>query len=267
MNCGETREILFAFLDSELDAPLSIEVQRHLERCAACAREAEIERTIRKGLLRELHSVGGDRAADERELERAVRRLANVPGVRRKWRRPQFVGVSSAALLALVAAGWVWRQSEQTAHGSERLADMLVNDFVHFQEKGSPLEFESNDREAVSSWLRAKTQLAVVLPAMDGDQCRLIGARKCVLGGRPTAFAFYEIHGAPVALAVLASEPGDEDGMQEIRSTGGEHWVDRCKGHTVVTCRRDKLAYAAVSREASEAQLISLMTGGIHESN
>ncbi len=84
---------------------------------------------------------------------------------------------------------------------------------------------------------------------------------------RPTEYAVYEIHGAPVALAVLASESGDEDGMQEVRSAGGEHWVDRCKGHTVVTCRRDKLAYAAVSREASEAQLVSLMTGGIHESN
>ena len=50
MNCGEAREYLFAFLDSELDASLSIELQRHLERCPDCAREAEIERTIRRHL-------------------------------------------------------------------------------------------------------------------------------------------------------------------------------------------------------------------------
>ena len=50
MTCRETREHLFAFLDNELDAPLSIELQRHLERCPECAREAEIERTVGKKL-------------------------------------------------------------------------------------------------------------------------------------------------------------------------------------------------------------------------
>jgi len=39
MNCRELREYLFAFLDNELDAASSIEVQEHLEHCPLCARD------------------------------------------------------------------------------------------------------------------------------------------------------------------------------------------------------------------------------------
>ena len=42
MRCGEIREYIFAFLDNELDAPLSIEFQHHIDHCAVCAREVEI---------------------------------------------------------------------------------------------------------------------------------------------------------------------------------------------------------------------------------
>ncbi len=51
MICSEVREYLFAFLDNELDAQLSIALQLHLEHCPICAREVEIERTIREQLV------------------------------------------------------------------------------------------------------------------------------------------------------------------------------------------------------------------------
>lgn len=50
MICNETREYLFAFLDNELDAHLSIEVQRHLDHCPDCAQQADIEREIAEAL-------------------------------------------------------------------------------------------------------------------------------------------------------------------------------------------------------------------------
>ncbi|MFQ5807197.1 MAG: anti-sigma factor family protein, partial [Phycisphaerae bacterium] len=60
MTCGEAREYLFAFLDNEVDAPLSIELQRHLDGCPHCAREAEIERTIRKRLSGRIEAAADD---------------------------------------------------------------------------------------------------------------------------------------------------------------------------------------------------------------
>ncbi|MGH7249247.1 MAG: anti-sigma factor family protein, partial [Pseudomonadota bacterium] len=36
MSCDEIRELLSAYIDGELDAARSLEVERHLEGCAAC---------------------------------------------------------------------------------------------------------------------------------------------------------------------------------------------------------------------------------------
>lgn len=46
MICSEVREYLFAFLDNELPAEFSIELQGHLERCPRCAHDAETERAV-----------------------------------------------------------------------------------------------------------------------------------------------------------------------------------------------------------------------------
>ena len=54
MTCREIRDYLFAFLDNELEASLSVELQRHLERCPQCAHDAETERTV----MGKFHGVG-----------------------------------------------------------------------------------------------------------------------------------------------------------------------------------------------------------------
>ena len=72
MICSETREYLFAFLDSELDAPLSIELQRHVERCPDCAREVEIERAIKRQLGVRLEAQCSEYVLDENALMRAM---------------------------------------------------------------------------------------------------------------------------------------------------------------------------------------------------
>ncbi|MEK7757590.1 MAG: zf-HC2 domain-containing protein, partial [Planctomycetota bacterium] len=55
MRCDEVHEYLFAYLDNELDVPVSMELQRHVETCHECAREVEIEWAI-KGKLSEVLS-------------------------------------------------------------------------------------------------------------------------------------------------------------------------------------------------------------------
>ena len=268
MNCGEAREYLFAFLDSELDASLSIELQRHLERCPDCAREAEIERTIRRHLGSTLDADGAEIAPNDRTLEQAVAAATRrVPG------RPQWfpVGVLrmagvAAVLLFLVSLLWVVPRADRSDHRAARFAALLVGDFEHFIEEGSPLQIASADSRVVANWLRVQTELDITLPVIQNSQGKLIGGRKCVIGGRPAAFAMYDLHGPPASLVVVAAQEDSLEGMVEVRTGGKTHWIDRCKEHTVVVCRRNALAYAAVST-APEEQLFSLMMDGTHEGN
>jgi len=261
MTCFEVREYLFAFLDGELDAPLSIELQRHLEHCPECAREAEIERSIRRQLGAALHPH--DAAAPQVALARVMAQIRSSQSRARRsvWRRfPMGVRLLGLAAAVLVIALGSWFASRD-AHGpepSQQLADLLVADFEHFLEAGKSLQLNSSDPREASAWLLERTQVAATLPAMRRDRCKLVGARSCKVSGRPAACAFYEIEGQPASLVAMNGSDADLRAMQAVTANGRTHWVDRCRGHTVVACVADGIVRAAVGR-MSEQELLSLL--------
>jgi len=263
MTCSEIREYLFAFLDSELDAPLSIEVQRHIERCHDCAREAETERAIRQHLARALQADGAEGMPDDAALEQAVRRATGRVRWMASWsRRARLTTGIAAALVLVPLIGLAWR-SGWVGHSDAPLATLLVTDFEHFVNNGQPVQIASDDAQAVSGWLRSQTQLPVTLASAAGGHCKLIGGRKCEIGGRPAAFAVYEMNGKPASLVVVPSAVANFKGMRSTEHEGSAYWVDRCKGHAVVACQQGDLVYACVSTLAEE-ELLHLMSETVH---
>lgn len=59
MNCDECLEIMWQYLDGELDGVSSDELQRHLEQCRACFTHAEFERALKARVRR---ACGGEQA-------------------------------------------------------------------------------------------------------------------------------------------------------------------------------------------------------------
>lgn len=267
MNCSEVREYLFAFLDSELDAPLSIELQRHLDRCPECAREAEIERTVARSLNTSL-CVGAEEVVDPDE---SVRRVVDSVEIDRKESRSRIAGRSplqyaaaAVILVLLVSTSWFVLPRGSSSHAAERFADQVVTDLEHFLETGRPLQIASADPVEVSLWLLEETAIRVSLPSGGSCASALQGGRKCKLNGRPAAFAIYDMDGTAASLVVIAETDRILDGMTHVRQAGRSHWIERCKGHTVVACKRGALVYAAVST-LPEEDLLCLMTGSTHE--
>jgi anti-sigma factor RsiW len=272
MTCGETREYLFAFLDSELDAPLSIELQRHLDGCPNCAREAEIERTVRRQLVGTLGAGGEPLPALDESLGdtfelggTAAATIGPMPGW---WAADWGRAVAAAAALAFLVGvgGWLLINGERAGGSKGALSDLLVADFEHFLEEGAVVQLGSTDRETVAEWLQAKTAVAVVLPPLLDRGCYLVGGRKCKIAGKPAAFAVYDLDGTPASLVALAADGTDLGGMRLVEREGATHWVDHRGGYTIVACRRDGLVYAAVSR-LPEERLLCLMSGAVHESD
>lgn len=261
MTCQETHEYLYAFLDSELDAPLSIEFQRHLEHCPNCAQQAEIERAIRRQLGATLESQVVWPLADERSLRHTIDQVTGQRRSLRLFSRRGYLLSGVAAAVIIVVGVWSAFRTWHTTQSGPAFADLLVKDFEHFQEKGRPLEIASADRGVVSDWLRDKTALAVVLPAADPTYAKLLGGRKCSLEGRPAAFALYEINGVPASLVVVCTDVAQLDLKSPAPDGEKPHFVDRCRGHTVVACTRGSLVYAAVSTLPKE-DLLPLMPDG-----
>jgi len=270
MTCPQARDYLFAFLDNELDAPLSIEFQRHLERCPDCAREAEIERTVGKHLVETMgtqpvpaldESLGG--VLRDRQSGRSSQ---SPPLGRRRVRWRPALAVAAAVVVTVGTAWWIGLTQRASTDSRGRFAELAVADFVHFLEAGRPLQITSADPREVARWLRGQTGLELTLPVPTGPRSRLLGGRKCKIAGRPAAFAVYELNGVPASVVVVGTDPEALAGMERIGTGDRAHWVDRCDGHTVVACLRDGLVYGAVSSLGRE-ELFGLITGVVYESD
>jgi len=253
MTCSEARQYIFAFLDNELDSALSLEVQQHIEHCALCARECEIENAVRRQLAAKLQEAQAGPEFDESAF---LRLLRSEPGVRlhmpqttRRYWKLGTAGAIAAALL-FAASLFVANSARQTQGVS--LADALVDDFDHFVAEAKPLHIVSSDATKVSDWFRDSTALAVRVPSVDPGAGSLLGGRKCKINGKPAAFVVYRI-GDELA-SVVALRESDEAliHMKRVESNGHSHWIDRCRGHTVMACRRGELIYAVVSRLPEE---------------
>lgn len=262
MNCRELREYLIAFLNSEVEAALSIEVQLHLEQCPECAREAEFERAIRRQLSKALvGSPGVEDAAITSDLDRMVAAItANENQISTRGRRGGRwpVRFAAAAVLGFAVLGGILWFEGRSHHTTNQFVDLLTADFQHFQANRQPLQVASSNPGEVSNWLAAQTVLTVTLPKVEEKEAKLLGARKCQIAGKPAALAAYNINGSLATLVVVPGAHPDVDNMARVEHDGHTHWVDRCKGHTVLACKRGPLVYAAVSK-LSEDRLLALM--------
>jgi anti-sigma factor RsiW len=262
MNCGEAREYLFAFLDNELDAALSMEVQQHIEHCPLCARECEIEHVVGRRLAHRLQATAETPPFEEAKLASLLhgrkKTLERAAPRRRRSRWWALAGSAAAVLILLAPVIMERRESRLTPHA--RLPDALVDDFVHFVVEQKPLQIESPDALEVSAWLRDRTALAVRLPAVGPARGTLLGGRKCKIAGAPAAFAVYRIGNELASVVALRADDEDLAAMKRVERDGHAHWVDHCRGHTVLACRRGQLVYVVVSRLPEEAVSLLMPT-------
>lgn len=268
MICNETREYLFAFLDGELETPLSMEFQRHLERCHNCAREIEIERAIHKQIGSVVES-DLDRLPDFDATMDGL--LGDEPGMASPVAAARSRGMltwgrafAAAAVVAMaVTTTWLGVRAYRDEASTSRFAGLLVADFVHFLEEGESVQMESSDRAALAEWLYGKTALAMVLPRPSGFSGTLVGGRKCTIDGRPAAFAVYRIDGIAASLVAVDSAHVNLKDMRRIDHASGTYWVAGSGGYTVVARPRGELVYAAVSALPEET-LSKLIMEGSH---
>lgn len=264
MSCAETHEYLFAFLDNELDVPLSMEVQRHLDGCPTCACEAEIERAVRKRLSAAMvDECGPTPVFDERQMGALIAADGDESSaasvgvvVRRRWLMAASVGIGLFAV-----AAWF-----ELSPKTPLFVELVAADFAHFLDDGGPLQIESSDPVELARWLHEKTALTVIVPTLAAGQGKLVGGRKCTIDGRPAAFVVYDLDGEPASWLAVRADESLLDGLASGRVTGAHVETYRRDGLTVTVRCADGMIHAAVSR-ASQERLLPLLSGDVHESN
>ena len=190
MNCAEINLVLHAYVDGELDAMRSLEVQKHIKECAACA--------ARVASLRSLHQSLAEGELAYRapaSLHHRVRQIAPAAGARKEsrpgygqWFWKVFALGAAAAVIALV----VMRPAGISPGGQgDELISEVVSCHVRSLMPGHLTDVLSSDQHTVKPWFDGKVDFAPDVKDFAPQNYPLVGGRLDYLDGRTVAALVY----------------------------------------------------------------------------
>lgn len=216
MKCNEIRNLELPYLDSELDAKTSQEIQLHLQTCVECAEIFAREEKFNEQLFGVLR-VGQPTPALWEQIESRLR-----PQRRRAWFFPRWKAVALGSLAASVAvglvAGFILLSSGTS---SLDLAKAVEKDHREFlQGKMSP-EFSGALPDEIAKRMGDRLDAAAFDKAPTTGGFRSEGARLCHLDGVPVAWTLGHYKDVPVSLIVFKKSELDHfPEMQQRLNTG-----------------------------------------------
>jgi anti-sigma factor RsiW len=200
MDCPESLRVQ-AYFDGELDASSSLEVERHLERCAGCrARLQDLEQL--RAVVRQVPSEPApaqlrrriDQALDREDS--AADRAPRSRSERVRWQRNPFwagalSGIAASAAAALIVVSPI---SPFAFSGGQGLLHDLAADQVRSLMPSHLIDVVSTDQHTVKPWFAGHADVSPVVADFAQDGYRLIGGRADYLAGQRSAVVVYQ-HG------------------------------------------------------------------------
>lgn len=233
MNCAESRLLLHADADNELDAANSLELEHHVKSCPACAAETDAVHSL-KALLRKSPL----RFDTPESVCKAVRELT----------RPRRVDTPPRWFNSLLL--WKWGTFGATAFAlvtifvrpaglpqREQLLNEAVAGHVRSLMAQHLTDVASTDQHTVKPWFNGKLDFAPEVQDFAARGFALVGGRLDYLDGRAVAALIYQRNKHLINVFVWpAMDRGGE------RST-----VENRRGYSVVSRESDRLHYCFVS--------------------
>jgi anti-sigma factor RsiW len=252
LDCGETQNLLDAFVDNALDAVTSLAVQEHLDTCLHCRCHWRWNKELTRSLSRLAEATpAADTSLRANVLESSEKGLFElwlVPRVRRRLAAATIF----IALLAGSAALLVLQQSSPPA------AMDFVRNHTISHEPSDKNYLTTSDPAWAQDWLTERLHRGLVIPKQAPDGFRLGGVRICHMGAAPVAQVIYEKEGQRLSFYMtehsLASLRGIDHAERHIASpvrTG------ECEGKRLAFWSQANRSYVLVG-DVSSNDLLAL---------
>jgi anti-sigma factor RsiW len=229
VNCPQTRNLLNAFLDGQLDLVRHLEIEHHLAECPACAEDFAGLQSLHDALHVESLYHRAPQALVER-FRASLRPPAEPPPASPASRRWIVLGTALAAGVALVIGGFaiaLFRVPESPR-------DLLVQEVIAGHVRSLLVEhltdIPSSDRHTVKPWFKGKLDYSPPVLDLADHNFTLVGGRLDYLDGRPVAALVYRRRAHIINLFLWPAphvppsgpKTGSRQGFNYVHWTAGE---------------------------------------------
>lgn len=215
MTSDETRLLLHAYLDDELDAAQSARMAAHLEDCASCAARYGNQAQLHEALAQPGLYRGAPDALRQRWL--AAKPTA-APARPRRGPLALALAAGFAGALLLTSPAWIGALRAPGA-GADVLAAQAISGHLRSLQPQHLMDVISTDQHTVKPWFEGRLDFSPRVKDLAEQGFPLIGGRLDVLGGRTVAALIYRRHLHVINLFQWPDEAA-RAGQQIVRQHG-----------------------------------------------
>jgi len=224
MTCEETKPLIHAFADGELDLTKSLEIETHLQDCQTCALIQEEIRGL--GLLMKNASFRFTPSSSfENRLRSTVRREANEKPAKQSWWRWAMV---AASVTVVVLAVWAALVIFKRPSSDTLVAQEVVSGHVRSLMAQHLMDVPSSDQHTVKPWFNGKLDFSPPVKDLTAQGFELRGGRLDYIDNRPVAALVYQRRQHLINIFVWPAKTGSKFTTQASVSQGYNliHWID-----------------------------------------
>ena len=188
MNCDETRNLMHGYLDKEIDLVRSVEIEKHLEGCAAC-KAVYSQETAMRSAIRERASYYAAPQRLEARIRAALPKHGKKPIV---FGQPNLNWLGFAASMAFaVVITWGVALHFNAATEDERLTEEIISGHVRSLMANHLADVASSDQHTVKPWFNGKLDFSPEVLDLTTQGFPLVGGRLDYINNRPVAALVY----------------------------------------------------------------------------
>jgi anti-sigma factor RsiW len=242
LDCEETRELIDAYADRELDLVSSLSVERHMQVCVDCLRAHQNIQALRS-LMHDESLYFRPSAGLKKNITSALRAEAKIE---RRLPLTTWRWLAAAASVAVVAIATLTLVQRPKGPSPEDLVaqEVISNHVRSLMEPHHPVDVPSSDQHTVKPWFNGKLDFSPPVENPTDQGFPLVGGRLDYLGGRSVAALVYQRHQHYINLFIWPSNDAREKAEESMKR----------QGYNLVHWEKSGMEYWAIS-DLNEAEL------------